>query len=104
MSSTITYEDPPCQLDELMQFTFNYKNMQNYLTSIVNNNREFYLKIVSLTNRLEELDVFRVDLEETNSRIKRCEEKFQQVDNTIHNHQRKLIDLESKAENNFMVK
>lgn len=101
---SITFEDPPCQLSEILEFTFNFKNLQNFLSSLVNNNREFLLKIERLSNKIEEIDSMRGDLKETNFRIKNCEQKNQIFEYSLDNHQRKIIDLESKFEDNKSVK
>ena len=100
---SITYEDPPCQVEEILEFTLNFKNLQNFLGSLVNNNKEFLSKIANLTTRMEEVDKLNSDLMEQNNRLAKCEEKNIAAEVNIDNHQRKIYDLEGKIDNNCLV-
>jgi hypothetical protein len=101
---SITYEDPPCNLDEIMELSFNFKNLQNFLKSIVNNNKEFFLKIADISTKLDEIGIINNTLKETNIRLEQCESKFHLVDGSFLNHQSKLIELESKICKNSNVR
>lgn len=99
---SIVYEEPPCKIEDVL--TLNFSNLQNFLGSLVNNNKEFYDKISYLTNKIQELDSIKEEVTDTKCRLNKCESKFTSIETTLENHQFKLIDLETKSQNNNIVR
>lgn len=102
--STIIYEDPPCKTEEILNLNINFINLQNYLNSLVKNDKEFYSTIVSLSNKVTEIDTLKSELKDINHRIIRFEEKAKAAEITNENIQKKLIELENRLEYNIDVK
>ena len=76
--STLTYIEPPCNTEEL--FAINFTNLQNFLNSLVNNDKELYSNLSIHENRLNELDLLRAEIKEQNERLHQCEKKLKSTD------------------------
>jgi chromosome segregation ATPase len=99
----LIYDEPPCKIEDILNINISYINLQNFLNSLVNNDKEFYSKIDILSNKINELDDLNMDLKLSNNRIKYLEEKANSLESTLENHQKKILELEERLEVNYKV-
>lgn len=90
------YEEPPCSIDDILQLNFSFGNLQKYLGSLVNNNKEFFLKISDIFLRLEEIDKIKQDLKDVSYRTTSCEERLNETDQALNIHNQRISDEEAR--------
>jgi hypothetical protein len=99
----LCYQDPPCHIEDVFNINISYNNLHNFLNSLVKNDKEFYSKILILSNKMNELEDLSLDLKLTNSRLKTLEEKTNSLEYTLENHQKKFLDFEQRLDIDYKV-
>jgi len=92
----LVYEEPPCNLEEILQLSFSFINLQKFLNSISNNNKEFYLKISDIYSRLNEMDDIKSEVSNLSNKLDICVNKFSEIENQILVQQQKFTDIDLK--------
>ncbi len=82
------YEDPPCTLEEILHLSFSFDNLQKFLNTITNNNREFFLKISDIFLRLDQIDILKNDINKLSGRISNNEQNIISLDRNIDAHKK----------------
>ena len=60
---------PPCYIDEIIIQTFNFDNLKRYIEYIDSNSKKALSQIYEIKLKLVELDDFKTNLNETNTRL-----------------------------------
>lgn len=91
---SFAYEEPPCTLEEILQLSFSFVNLQKFLMSITNNNKEFFMKISDIYSKLDILEEIKTDLKVISYKVTDCEDKLKSNDETLISHTHKLADID----------
>jgi len=92
----LVYEEAPCNLEEILQLSFSFVNLQKFLMAMSNNNKEFFMKISDIYSKLDILEVIKTDLKVISYKVTDCEEKLKSNDEKLFQHNHKLSDLDIK--------
>ena len=73
--STLEYKEPPCNTEELFNINF-YTNLQNFLNSLVDNDKELYSSINNHAEKLNEMDLLKEQQKETAEKLEEVSAKL----------------------------
>jgi DNA repair exonuclease SbcCD ATPase subunit len=88
--------DPPCRLEEVISFNFQFKNLQRYLDFLNNADSMMNTQIKDLRMKLDEIEMLKAKMDDFEFTLNSNVKKFAEMENTISSHAAKFHDIDSK--------
>ena len=88
---------PPCISADVIIQTFNYDNLQKYLEYLLQLDKKAIEQIFNLHKKMEEITDLKQEIVDMNFKLERYDNKFDEMNKVLNNHQIKLIDVEKQA-------
>lgn len=88
--------DPPCRLEEVVSFNFEFKNLQRYLDFLNTADSIMNSKIKDLGMKLDEIEILKSKMDNFEFTLNSNVKKFVEMENTISSYANKFQDLESR--------
>lgn len=92
----LVFEDPPCQIDDVIKISYSLENLHKFLNFLVLNDKESFTKLHDVKIKLSEIDELKKNLDDIIIRVFKCEGRFTEIENTINSFFKKFSDLDTK--------
>jgi len=99
----LVFEDPPCQIDDVIRLSYSFDNLHKFLNFLVFNDKESFTQINEINVKIKEIDILRTNIEEVTSRVGKCESRFSDIETTINSFFLKFNDLDTKISGTLHV-
>lgn len=92
----LIFEEPPCEIDDVIRFSYSFENLHKFLNFLVLNSKESFTKLHDVKIKLREIDDLKSNLDDVTIRVFKCEGRFTEIENTVNSFFKKFNDLDGK--------
>jgi len=92
----LVFEDPPCQIDDVIKLSYSFDNLHKFLNFLVLKDKESFIKLNNLGIKILEIDDLRTNLDDVTFRVTKSEGKFTEIESSINSFFQKFNELDNK--------